>query len=344
MFSSSSISYHFILISLISLPAGSSAWAATIQLRGQCTPAGNLIRLEEVADIIGADPLERQALGKLELFPVPVTGSSRIRAADIQQALLRRGVDLARHTFQGASEVSLTVRETAPAVTVEREIPQSVVQKKLRDAVVSYLRQAGGDEPWEIKVLDGIPKAGNWAEAPLRVLSGGRAPWTGEQRFLVTCEADSGQRSELVEIRCQVLLPPSLLVAAHPIPKGTFFKADDVRIQRGLAAGTPSGYKRVEDVIGKQSTRDIYPGQVLTAELVEQPKLVNRGEVVTVYVRRPGIQIRTVARAREDGAHGDLIHVESMTNRDTFLARVTAYQVVEVFATADRVTSSAPRR
>ena len=50
---------------------------------------------------------------------------------------------------------------------------------------------------------------------------------------------------------------------------------------------------------------------------------MKRGEEIAVYARGGGIQVRTVARARQDGARGELIGVESLEAKEPFDAVVT---------------------
>jgi flagella basal body P-ring formation protein FlgA len=60
--------------------------------------------------------------------------------------------------------------------------------------------------------------------------------------------------------------------------------------------------------------------------------LVQQNDVVTVYARAAGVQVRTQARARDAGSLGDLIAVESISDRKTYFARVSGIQEVEVDA------------
>jgi flagella basal body P-ring formation protein FlgA len=55
---------------------------------------------------------------------------------------------------------------------------------------------------------------------------------------------------------------------------------------------------------------------------------------VTVYAKAAGIRIHTTARAKEEGAMGDLVAVESVADRKTFTARVCGPRETEVFAQA----------
>ena len=53
---------------------------------------------------------------------------------------------------------------------------------------------------------------------------------------------------------------------------------------------------------------------------------------MTVYARSAGLRVRTTARAKDDGSVGDLIAVDSLLNKQSFFARVSGIQEVEVFA------------
>ncbi len=76
---------------------------------------------------------------------------------------------------------------------------------------------------------------------------------------------------------------------------------------------------------------------------------MKRGSVVTVNVQAPGVKLRTTARAREDGSKGDKITVESLLDRKSYLAKVTAVDQVDVTPTsstveAETVSARARRR
>ena len=103
---------------------------------------------------------------------------------------------------------------------------------------------------------------------------------------------------------------PVVVVAAHALPRGAVIAAGDVRLDAPKPDSTPAdAISAVEDVLGQQTTRTIAAGQVFSAGSVEPPTLVRRGEIVSVCVRRPGIRVRSSARARDDGGLGDVVGV-----------------------------------
>ena len=82
-------------------------------------------------------------------------------------------------------------------------------------------------------------------------------------------------------------------------------------------------------------TQPLSPGEPIRATAIQSPILVRRGEVVTVYVRTAGVQVKTEGRTVQQGGYGDLITIESIadrTQRQKFAARVVDVQKVEVYA------------
>ncbi len=93
-------------------------------------------------------------------------------------------------------------------------------------------------------------------------------------------------------------------------------------------------FHALDEAVGKQTTKAIAEGKILTPDAVQPPLLVRRGDVVTVYARTAGIRIHTTARAKDNGAEGDLVTVESLSDRRSYTARVCGPRETEVFAQA----------
>lgn len=113
---------------------------------------------------------------------------------------------------------------------------------------------------------------------------------------------------------------------------------------RAAVQTTPAKW---DECIGMETTRTVAAGQVLTADALRQPTLVKRGEAVTVYARSRGVVVRVTGRALESGSRGSLISVESLDNRQRFLARVSGLQEVVVeaepnHAESDKVEPNGP--
>jgi len=327
------------LLSLLCLAAiAAPTDAAEIQLRQRAAPRSGLVLLSDLADVYAVEQDEADELAATELFPAPPQGAKRfVRLSEIQEALTARGVRLAAHTFSGASQVEVQAAAplaAAPAPKRRRELTtsqQGRANRAARDAIQRHLREAANaTADWSVEVELTAEQARAVVECGSKLTaSGGAAPWTGEQPFELLL--GDGAQPAALQITAAVSLPPSIVVLKLALGRGTVLQEDDLELLP-LPSGGREGefFTTLEEAIGLETTQAVAAGQALSAAMVRPPLLVRRGEAVTVYVRARGVRVRTVARARGDGAEGETITVESMTDRKTYLVRVTGVQEVEV--------------
>jgi flagella basal body P-ring formation protein FlgA len=330
--------------------------AAEFHLRSQCRTEGGLLLLGEVCEIHSRSSDEVKQLSDIDLLPAPPIGEKRVlRLRELQDLLTLRGVNLSQHRFSGASQVTVqgAIEEPkakpapAPAVAppvlpppapARKFTPPSAIRHSAasaREAIEKYLQRQGSlEQGREIKFELTEDQAQAIAAMKTSIaVSGGASPWTGAQQFTLAGEADGESTS--VKISANVALPPAVVVASHSLARGVLIRPTDVRLQAGKATqGAAHVFQSLEDAIGKETTRVVTEGQVLDDQSLSQQLLVRRGEAVTVYARSGGVQVRTTARSRDDGAHNEVVTVESLAKRESFFARVTGPQEVEIFAHA----------
>lgn len=329
--------------SVLCLAACAVAWtqsasAAEIVLRAKCQPSGPVVRLADVADVVSSDPRQVEALGALELFPAPPAGQPRfLRLRDVQDALLLRQVNLAEHRFSGASQVAVSA--SGESRQTEEATPSPALVKKAQQQVVSALarylaQQTPIKEGWSVQPkLDAAAVKALATEGRITAVQGGQEPWEGSQRFEITVTSHAGPARMVVE--AEISPSPMVVVTVVALPKGSLIRAGDVRLERAAQPeNAADALRSLENAVDKETTQAIPAGVILQSQCVRPPVLVHRSEVVTVYSRSSGIRIRTTARAKEDGGVGELIAVESLTERKVFHARVTGVQEVEVYARA----------
>jgi flagella basal body P-ring formation protein FlgA len=309
--------------------------AAEFRLRPQCTSGGAVVTLGDVAEIFAAEPQQVATLAAVELFPAPAASRQRfVRVRELQDLLMLRGLNLAEHSFSGASQVTVAGNEPARP-EAEQPLTAAATRRanlRVHESIIRYLQQrAGGNQPWTVEIELNPAHARAVAAARSLTIAGGTAPFSGLQRFEVTVEGV--ERASQFTIDCQVNLPPAVAVTVHSLGRGTVIRETDVELQRDLPhEQTADGISSLEDVVGKETTRAIPAGKLVTNDSLRTPLVIRRGEIVTVYAKSSGIRIRTIARAREDGSLGDLIAVESVQDRTSYFARVNGVREVEVFA------------
>jgi flagella basal body P-ring formation protein FlgA len=334
------------------LRGGKSLLAAEIQLHSMCRADGGLVLLEDVADVLSADADEVKRLGQVDVMAAPPAGERRfVRAREIQDILASRGVNMAAHRFSGASQVTVfgtlqTPKPAAPkpvatpAVSQTPKVTPKQTTDQFRKALVEFLNECAAREnaDWQIQFnLDADQIALVNAAGKDLIISGGHEPWTGTQKFQLAANIDGETRRSV--LRTEITLPATLVVATRALTIGATVREGDVRVENAVPLrGRARAYQSVEEVIGKEVVRNVAENQILDEDSVRRPIYVRRGEIVTVYARAGGIQVRTTARARDDGSHNDLVAIESLNDRKPFAARVIGPQEVEVFAHAVGVT------
>ena len=322
-------------LAILAICCAKNAGAAEIRFRTQARPDGNVVRLGDVAEIITVDKRERESLQAVEIGPGgPIRQT--ISAREVQDRLAALGVKRIDHQFAGAAVITVLPAADQRAQSSQRALSKSAVNlasKAVADAIAAHLKNtADQEEEWAVEVVLTAEQARAVSAHGRRIAAtGGGAPWTGEQTFRVSVPRHAG--GELFTIEALVKRAPRAVVAVHPIERGETIRAEDIELARVQSGSNQrTAYQTLEDAIGKQATRNIVVGQVLDDQYVRSPLMVNRGDVVDLFARSGGVQVRTRARAKEEGSHGSLIQVEILNDRRSILARVCGIQEVEVLA------------
>jgi flagella basal body P-ring formation protein FlgA len=261
-----------------------------------------------------------------------------IRAREIQDLLVLRGVNLGEHRLSGASQIE--INHAAPknsnpglfkAVTplMERQATEA-----LRAAVSQYVAvQKHTEDFYDVDFTLSDVQISLVATAGYKAtIKGGAEPWTGSQTLTVGL---AGKKPQSFALDVSVRMTPAVVVAVHSIARGTMVQDDDVKLQHiRRASDETEVYDRVVAVVGQETTRTIGAGQMVDRDSIRSPVYVRKGDAVPVYARSAGLRVRATARAQGDGSLGELIQVESMLNRQTFFARVVGPQEVEIYARA----------
>ena len=301
-----------------------------------------MVKLGDIAEIATTDQRQAESLRAIELFPAPPDGRPRfVRVREIQDLLVLRGINMVGHRFSGSSQVEVNSPETPrrPADTKAASLSASATERsrrRLREAITRHLEQrVSASQLWQVEVEPDQAQAESIARGNRVSIDGGSPPWTGDQRFEVTVDSPDGPVRFVVTAK--VTLPAAVVVTAHALPPEAVIMASDVRLATDVPADQQAGaFRSIDEVIGQQTLSSIPADKIILHDRVRPPLLIKRGNVVTVYARGAGVRVRTNARAKEDGSLGDLINVESLADRKTYLARVSGTHEVEVYARAMR--------
>lgn len=104
-------------------------------------------------------------------------------------------------------------------------------------------------------------------------------------------------------------------VLARPVEKGETLSAADFTAA-ALSPGAARGALPARDAAGREAIRRLSAGSPVRATDIVAPRVVRRGEGVTITLASGALRITTAGRALSDGARGDAVRVLNLgTNR-----------------------------
>ena len=146
-----------------------------------------------------------------------------------------------------------------------------------------------------------------------------------------------------VEVRCEGSHPWSLyvtvdvarfaqvVVSSRGLVRGAVITADDVMVARRRINGTRMDYlSSATSAVGRVAARAIGPAQILGAANVALPRLVKRGDEVTIASVGSTISVRVKGQALKDGALGDRVSVRNLNSKRVVEGVVNADGMVVV--------------
>jgi flagellar basal body P-ring formation protein FlgA len=129
----------------------------------------------------------------------------------------------------------------------------------------------------------------------------------------------------------QVSRQAEVLVLNRALRAGESLTADAVGLRRREVSGLGHGALRdPAQAVGRTARRALAAGTILDPAELAEPRLVRRGQVLTLVGRAGGLVVRADGKAMADGAAGDYIPVENLASRRVVRARVRSGQEADV--------------
>lgn len=154
---------------------------------------------------------------------------------------------------------------------------------------------------------------------PRRVRDLGQVEWD------VTLVSDAGSRT--AQIRATARAWQDQIVIARPLSRGQVIQKGDVTARRTLADRMPAAaLLAAEQVVGQIAARELKPGTLVTAAMVEAVPLAKVGQFITVTLNRGTVRIKSVGKAMEGGSYGETIRVRNEATRDVYQVVLTGPQ------------------
>ncbi len=344
-----------------------SAASIQLSLKASAQVASNIVKLSDLIDTNNSRGLNENLLA-LPLSPSPAKGAEQLwTRATVESLLKLKGIQTRTLTWVGPEECKVVrsnqvsmpidngvttavaysngesqVVQAVSQSTTERfvatqinEQSTSLSQRHAVSAIQSYLRTVSdSDFDYEIKV--DIPAEGIEylrTRSNIVAVSGGSAPWVGQQRFVL--QTKSRDQITNIEVGAIVELPTRVVATNRNLGKDHIISAADLRLivlPKSSRVEPSVCFTDVNQVIGKQLRRTLATGQAIESNHIGSPRLVEQNDEVEIQVSAAGLMVSTRAKALQGGGLNDLIVVEVLPQRSKVTARVTAAGVVSAIA------------
>ncbi|MBX3421110.1 MAG: flagellar basal body P-ring formation protein FlgA [Pirellulaceae bacterium] len=306
------------------------------------TIAGDIVRLKDLVEIVAGSSESLDKLKEMPLGPAPRPGTMQTwQRSDVVQHLELRGVHPKSIRWTGKDSTSLQGIEAAGAVDANSLTPAFVDQRiaqtartNVTTAIKEYLNlRSHNRTDWRVELelpgqyLKTLQSRGN-----LISVSGGQAPWTGPQDLVLQIK----QHGKVLSLPIQAIveLPPQVVVASGPLRRDQFL-TEEMLSYAPLPTNIQDQkcFTDIQQLVGKQLRRSVSTNQPLTEELVGDPIVVQRNELVEVESISGAVVVRTSAKSLGAGSVGQLIDIE-LHNRKRLMATVMGPSKVRIAAVA----------
>jgi flagella basal body P-ring formation protein FlgA len=152
----------------------------------------------------------------------------------------------------------------------------------------------------------------------------------GEGSCLVEIDGNN-LRGRNMYVSFRVLLKKGLLSLKQAGKKGDVLRAEDVTVtETYLNGGGEAHPTRAEEIAGKVLKKDTPGGSVVTYRLVEDPVMVQKGELVNIRVESKRLVVQARGKALEKGKMGEAIRVKNSSSDREIIGKVIGNSTVLV--------------
>ncbi len=153
-----------------------------------------------------------------------------------------------------------------------------------------------------------------------------------DNSFNITIAAPSAENPiHHVRVRGRMESVVNVPVLRENLQNGRIIRSSDIKMvkikDRGLSQNTVLD---AQSLIGMTARRVIVAGRPLQRNDLARPQVIERGELVTMFLKYGGMRLTTQVKALENGSMGDVIRVVNIESSENLQAIVTGKRAVEV--------------
>jgi len=207
-------------------------------------------------------------------------------------------------SFQSSSSIQAAIHKH-----IEANLPQDSDYKVKLAKIDNRLHLAICKNPLNISTRNDLIKPGRNS---IRIACVGTKSWTIYTSVAINVYKD-------------------VVVLSHPVRRGDIYTSNSFHLERHDISKLRSGFfNDPKFAIDKQATRNISQGTIITKSNFTEPKLIKRGEKVTIKISSSSIEINMAGIALMDGIRNQNIRVKNIKTHKIVQATVINQGLVVV--------------
>ncbi len=215
----------------------------------------------------------------------------------------------------------------ATAAAAENQDYQS--HADIRQAVEDFVYNelSGEDVEVTVRSLDSRLRL-KQCDEPLEVFWSPGSRQRGATSVGIACE---GEKPWKLYVRVNIRLMREVAVAARPLVRGDVLSRDDVVMERKDVSRINGGYfDDATALVGYELRQSVPAGRMLYSRMLQRPKLIRRGDKVTVLAVVGGLEVRVMGQALADGGKGQMIRVRNLSSKRVVQGEVVSKGLVRI--------------
>ncbi len=295
-----------------------------IEIKDKVTLPEKQIILGDIAYVSCNNPSLLERINNILIGNTPWPGNARRIERDILSArLVDEGIDLKEVSYGSTTSALVSVE----SITISGEY----ILKKAKEYILSKLFQPEreiiieSDRPPKDKLLpasEGIIR--------LEVSQTDATKDRGNVQLVVRILVNEKLYAK-VPVFFTMRVYEDIVTSNRKIDRNSILTLDNLvisRVETTKLAGLT--FTNVEDLLGKRAIRPILPNAPITAEIVDNPPAIKKGDFIKIFVQTGNLHVVTKGVAKEDGYLGKIIRIKNIDSNKELYGKVEDSSSVKI--------------
>ncbi|MEA1968654.1 MAG: flagellar basal body P-ring formation chaperone FlgA [Thermodesulfobacteriota bacterium] len=275
--------------------------------------------LNDIADI-EAPGFLKQRIGRIDVGFAPGLGKVKVYKGERLKARI-----------ESESLISGDLSVLVPDRVYIKRASQEIPRQQFKNIFMDYIKERVNKKEFHVRDFDvrnsGIYQKG---DVSLFLLSGRSRDIKGRLTLYVNVRID-GEKCDRVSVSGWVDVFDDVVCASKTLKRGSVISPSDLYVEKMNISNMRGQYVScLEDAMGMALKTSVKHGRSLRFDMLEDPPIVHRGEMVKLIVSTGNLSIIASGIAREDGKLNEQICVKNIRSGRIVHCVVTGQSKVKV--------------